>query len=159
MVGQRLGRFQNGLYRPRRFPHHGKLPAATNRWLRMEEQIHQPHGPLSGNSCNGNGIPRGLAITRIVVMTTGAHHDKGLQMRLPYISEITSGQTSKSATYKRDTHESEFFQTDYQAGSNLPHCTVHSESVCDLHEVFARLSRPCISHLMSAHNPPSRAIM
>ncbi len=73
MVGQRLGRLQNGLYRPRRFPHHGKLPAATNRWLRMEEQIHQPHGPLSGNSCNGNGIPRGLAITRIVVMTTGAH--------------------------------------------------------------------------------------
>ena len=49
-------------------------PWKTNRWLRMEEQIHQPHGPLSGNSCNGNGIPRGLAITRIVVMTTDAHH-------------------------------------------------------------------------------------
>lgn len=73
MVGQRLERFQNGLYWPHRFPHHGKLPAATNRWLRMEEQIHQPHGPLSGNSRNGNGIPRGLAITRIVVMTAGAH--------------------------------------------------------------------------------------
>ena len=70
--GQRLDASERTLP-ARRFPHHGKLPAATNRWLRMEEQIHQPHGPLSGNSCNGNGIPRGLAITRIVVMTTDAH--------------------------------------------------------------------------------------
>ena len=58
-----------------------------------------------------------------------------------------------------DTHESEFFQPDYQAGGNLLHHTVHPESVCDLHEVSARLSRPCISRLMSAHNPRSVVIL
>ncbi len=64
-----------------------------------------------------------------------------------------------TAIHKRDTHESEFFQPDYQAGGNLLHHTVHTKSVCDLHEVSARLSRPCISRLMSAHNPRSVVIL
>lgn len=64
-----------------------------------------------------------------------------------------------TAIHKRDTHESEFFQPDYQAGGNLLHRTVHPESVCDLHEVSARLSRPYISRLMSAHNPRSVVIL